>query len=148
MKFAVGAHTAVSEPLQRNNVKNNVSRWLAADGWQGTVLRTSAQFYKWYSDLSGLRRQATEAAHGAHLAALSDRLQLIQDVLNRATQSMAALDDLAAHHRSATAQVAFTFYVCNLCSCMARTATAFKARWHSSSLPRQQPHCQTLFKLQ
>jgi hypothetical protein len=83
---------------------HNEGHHFEGSSWQGAVLRTSAQFYKWYSELSGLRRQAAEAEHGAYLDALSRRLRLTEDITARAGKSLAALDALAAHHRSASAQ--------------------------------------------
>jgi hypothetical protein len=96
------------------------TRLLRADEWEGTVMRTNAQFYKWYSDLSGLRRKQSEAENGAYLAALSSRLQLTEDISQRVRHSLSALDDLSARHGRVASQVR----CCHACGRVASRITA------------------------
>lgn len=65
--------------------------------WENRTLQNSNHFYKWYSELTALRRQQIEGEYGEYLAALSQRLQVAEGVTSRVDRSIDALSSLQSN---------------------------------------------------
>lgn len=76
-----------------------------AGDWQGAVLRSSHQFYKWYSELAVVRREQVQGEYAEYLESLTNRLQLTQEITGRVDGSLAALDGLQGDHTGVVAKV-------------------------------------------
>jgi conserved oligomeric Golgi complex subunit 3 len=68
----------------------------AAGDWENQVLQNSHQFYKWYSELTAVRRQQIEGEYGEYLQALDQRLEVTNSVKSRVDRSISALSNLQA----------------------------------------------------
>lgn len=74
-----------------------ISRCSASGDWENQVLQNSHQFYKWYSELTTVRRQQIEGEYGEYLEALSQRLEVTDSVAGRVDRSISALNALKSH---------------------------------------------------
>ena len=70
---------------------------LCSGDWENRTLQNSHHFYKWYSELTALRRQQIEGEYGEYLAALSQRLQAAEGVTARVDRSIDALSSLQSN---------------------------------------------------
>lgn len=61
------------------------------------MLQNSHQFYKWYSELTAVRRQQIEGEYGEYLEALDQRLEVTNSVTGRVDRSIGALSNLQTH---------------------------------------------------
>ena len=61
------------------------------------MLQNSHQFYKWYSELTAVRRQQIEGEYGEYLEALGQRLEVTNSVTGRVDRSISALNRLQTH---------------------------------------------------
>ena len=69
------------------------------------MLRSSHQFYQWYSELAVVRRNQVQGEYAAYLESLTKRLQLTEEITSRVDKSLAALDGLQGDHAGVAAKV-------------------------------------------
>jgi hypothetical protein len=69
------------------------------------VLQNNHHFYKWYSELTVLRRQQIEGEYGEYLSTLSQRLDVATSISARVDHSLNVLSELNNHHHSVSAKV-------------------------------------------
>ena len=69
------------------------------------MLRSSHQFYKWYSELAVVRREQVQGEYAEYLETLTNRLRLTQEITGRVDGSLAALDGLQSDHTGVVAKV-------------------------------------------
>lgn len=109
--------------------------------WEKRTLQNSHQFYKWYSELTALRRQQIEGDYGEYLAALSQRLQVAEGVTTRVDRSIDALSSLQSNCTVVCSKAQFPFP-----SHVALKLTSKCLRMPSPTPACPQPHMQPFVK--
>lgn len=90
------------------------NRWFFPGDWESTVLRSSHEFYKWFSELAVIRREQVQGEYTEYLESLQRRLNVAQEITSRIDKSLAALNGLQEDHSSVASKVIplTIFYTC------------------------------------
>eukprot|EP00892_Ulva_mutabilis_P010098 jgi/Ulvmu1/7460/UM037_0003.1 len=99
--------TSQQDPAEQSRAAGEDGRTQEEQGdWENRTLQNSHHFYKWYTELTALRRQQIEGEYGEYLAALSQRLQVAEGVTTRVDRSIDALSSLQSNCAAVCSKIA------------------------------------------